>query len=293
VLVPVTAAILTGLTTGLLYGLLGFAIVALFKMTGVANFAAGSIATLGAAVALKASQTWGLSTLLAVLLAIAATAAAGVIAYWLVMRFRDDVDHLSLTVRTVGLFLLAQGLLEKWLGPGQPFAFPALLPDISLTVSGVRLASSTLLFPVVAAVCLALFGIFFRFTRTGLLMRGMASDVSTATLLGADTRRLSAAAWGLTAGLAAVVGVLAAPSQLVSSDMLTSWLLFVFAGVVIGGLTSLVGAVVGGVIVGVVQGVAYQLAGNEVALLAVFALFLLTLQVMPQGIFGRPTVERL
>ncbi len=288
-----TAAILTGLTTGLLYGLLGFAIVALFKMTGVANFAAGSIATLGAAAALKASQSWGLSTPLAVMLAIAATATAGVIAYWLVMRFRDDVDHLSLTVRTVGLFLLAQGLLEKWLGPGQPFAFPALLPDISLTVGGVRLASSTLLFPVVAAVCLALFGIFFRSTRTGLLMRGMASDVSTATLLGANTRRLSAAAWGLTAGLAAVVGVLAAPSQLVSSDMLTSWLLFVFAGVVIGGLTSLAGAVIGGVTVGVVQGVAYQLAGNEVALLAVFALFLLTLQVRPQGIFGRPAVERL
>lgn len=288
-----TAAVLTGLTTGLLYGLLGFAIVALFKMTGVANSAAGSIATLGATVALKASQTWGLSTPLAVLLAIATTAAAGVTAYWLVMRFRDDVDHLSLTVRTVGLFLLAQGLLEKWLGPGQPFAFPALLPDISLTIGGVRLASSTLLFPVVAAVCLALFGIFFRSTRTGLLMRGMASDVSTATLLGADTRRLSAAAWGLTAGLAAVVGVLAAPSQLVSSDMLTGWLLFVFAGVVIGGLTSLAGAVIGGVTVGVVQGVAYQLAGNEVALLAVFALFLLTLQVRPQGIFGRPVMERL
>ena len=288
-----TAAILTGLTTGLLYGLLGFAIVALFKMTGVANFAAGSIATLGAAAALKASQSWGLSTPLAVMLAIAATATAGVIAYWLVMRFRDDVDHLSLTVRTVGLFLLAQGLLEKWLGPGQPFAFPALLPDISLTVGGVRLASSTLLFPVVAAVCLTLFGIFFRSTRTGLLMRGMASDVSTATLLGVNTRRFSAAAWGLTAGLAAVVGVLAAPSQLVSSDMLTSWLLFVFAGVVIGGLTSLAGAVIGGVTVGVVQGVAYQLAGNEVALLAVFALFLLTLQVRPQGIFGRPAVERL
>jgi len=97
----------------------------------------------------------------------------------------------------------------------------------------------------------------------------------------------------LTAGLGAVVGVLAAPSQLVSSDMLTGWLLFVFAGVVIGGLTSLAGAVIGGVTVGVVQGVAYQLAGNEVALLAVFALFLLTLQVRPQGIFGRPVVERL
>jgi branched-chain amino acid transport system permease protein len=288
-----TSAVITGLTTGLLYGLMGFAIVVLFKMTGVANFAAGSIATFGAAVALKAAREWGLSGVTAALLAVVATAVAGVMTYWLVMRFRDDVDHLSLTVRTVGLFLLAQALLETWLGPGQPFSFPSLLPDVSTTVGGVRLASATLWFPLISAVCVGLFAVLFRATRVGLLMRGMASDASTAALLGANTRLLSAAAWGITAGLAAVVGVLAAPSRLVSSDMMTSWLLFVFAGVVIGGMTSLGGAIVGGVTVGLVQAVTYQLAGDEVALLAVFALFLLTLQIRPEGIFGRPLVERL
>jgi branched-chain amino acid transport system permease protein len=75
--------------------------------------------------------------------------------------------------------------------------------------------------------------------------------------------------------------------------MMTSWLLYVFAGVVIGGMTSLVGAIVGGLGVGLVQGVTYQLTNDEIALVAVFALFLITLQVRPQGLFGVPVGERL
>ncbi len=288
-----TSALLTGFTTGLLYGLMGFGIVTLFKTTGVANFAAGSIATLGATVALKVSEGSGVPVLVAAGIGVAATVGVGATAYWVVMRFRDDVDHLSLTVRTVGLFLLAQALLEKWLGPGQPFSFPRLLPDLSTSVAGVHISSGTVWFPLVSVVCLAGFVSFFAFTRAGLLMRGLASDARTAALLGVNTRLLSCIAWAMTAGLAAVVGILAAPSRLVSSEMMNSWLLYVFAGVVIGGLTSLGGAIVGGVTVGVVQGAAYQLASDEVALLAVFALFLVTLQLRPQGLFGQPLIERL
>ena len=288
-----TTAMLTGFTTGLLYGLMGFAIVALFKMTGVANFAAGTVATLGATIALKVAEVSGLPALVAGLAGVGASALVGAATYWTVMRFRDDVDHLSLTVRTVGVFLLGQALLEKWLGTGQPFSVPALLPELSATVGGTHVSSNTLWFPVVSALCLAGFACFFTSTRAGLLMRGLAADASTAALLGVNTRILSCAAWAMTAGLAAVVGVLAAPSRLVSSEMMNSWLLYVFAGVVIGGLTSLGGAIIGGVTVGVVQGVAYQLASDEVALLAVFALFLVTLQLRPQGLFGQPLLERL
>ncbi len=288
-----TSAILTGLTVGLLYGLMGFAIVALFKMTGVANFAAGTTATLGATLALHLSARGDLDPLAASGLAIVLTGAAGVAAYLLVMRLRDDVGHLSLTVRTVGLFLLGQALLEIWLGQGQPFVFSSVLPDISTTVAGQAIPSSTLWFPIVAVAILGLVGAVFTRTRLGLLMRGLASDADTAGLLGARTRLLAALAWGLSSGLAAVVGILAAPSRLVSSDMMTSWLLYVFAGVVIGGMTSLAGAVVGGLGVGLVQGITYQLTSDEVALLAVFALFLVTLLVRPQGLFGVPVGERL
>ncbi|GAA6527835.1 branched-chain amino acid ABC transporter permease [Intrasporangium sp. DVR] len=288
-----TSAIITGITVGLLYGLMGFAIVALFKMTGVANFAAGTTATLGATLALKLSDQANLNALAASALAILLTAGAGLMAYLLVMRVRDDVDHLSLTVRTVGLFLLGQALLEIWLGQGQPFAFGSVLPDISTTAAGLAIPSSTLWFPLVAVAVIGAFGLIFSHTRIGLLMRGLAADADTAGLLGARTRLLAAVAWSLSSGLAAVVGILAAPSRLISSDMMTSWLLYVFAGVVIGGMTSLAGAVIGGVGVGLVQGVTYQLASDEVALLAVFAVFLLTLLVRPHGLFGATVGERL
>lgn len=288
-----TSAIVTGMTVGLLYGLMGFAIVTLFKMTGVANFAAGTTATLGATIALKLINGHQVPAFAAAGIAVVVTGLIGVAAYLVVMRPGDDVDHLSLTVRTVGMFLLGQALLETWLGQGQPFAFPRILPDISTHVASTRVPSATVWFPIIGAVILAGFAALFRLTRAGLLMRGMASDASTAALLGTHKGPLTAAAWGLSSALAAVVGVLAAPSRLVSSDMMTGWLLYVFAGVVIGGLTSLTGAIVGGVGVGFVQGVTYQLASDEAALVAVFALFLVTLQLRPHGLFGVAVGERL
>lgn len=288
-----TSAMLTGLTVGLLYGLMGFAVVVLFKMTGVANFAAGTTATLGATLALKLGARADLAPPVVALLAIVLTGVAGVAAYLVVMRVRDDVDHLSLTVRTVGLFLLGQALLEVWLGQGQPFTFRTVLPDLSTNIAGLAVPSSTVWFPLVAVAVLGLFGALLSRTRAGLLLRGLAADAETAALLGARTRVLAATAWGLSSVLAALVGILAAPSRLVSSDMMTGWLLYVFAGVVIGGITSLSGAIVGGLGVGLVQGVTYQLSSDEVALVAVFALFLVTLLLRPQGLFGVPVGERL
>ena len=75
--------------------------------------------------------------------------------------------------------------------------------------------------------------------------------------------------------------------------MMDESLLYVFAAVVIGGLTSLGGAFVGGVTVGVVQGFVHYYGNADLSLLAVFGLFLLTLLVRPHGLFGEPVLERL
>ena len=92
---------------------------------------------------------------------------------------------------------------------------------------------------------------------------------------------------------AGLVGVLTAPTALLSSDMMDNSLLYVFAAVVIGGLTSFAGAFLGGVSVGVVQAVAYPYGGADVALLAVFALLLTVLIVRPYGVLGSRVAERL
>lgn len=283
----------TGMVTGLLYGMLGFAIVVLFKMTGIPNFAAGSLATLGAVAVYELTVHHHVNLWFAIVIGVVLTAITGAVVYVLVMRYRDDAGVPNLTVRTLGLYLLLFALTDKYLGEGQPFTFPQLFPLRAVSLGPLKVPMSGLGALAIAAALTAAIGCLFRFSRAGLLLRGVAADRETARLLGANVRRLEAASWALTTALAAVVGILAAPTNLVSSNMMDESLLYVFAAVVIGGLTSLGGAFVGGITVGVVQGFVHYYGNADLSLLAVFGLFLLTLLVRPNGLFGEPALERL
>ncbi len=283
----------TGIVTGLVYGMLGFAIVVLFKMTGIPNFAAGSLATLGAVAVYELAVRQHVNLVIAVVLGLAFLGVTGAAVYMVVMRYRDDAGVQNLTVRTLGLYLLLFALTDKALGEGQPFTFPQLFPVRAVSFGSMRVPLAGIGVLAIAAVLTAGFVCLFKFSRVGLLLRGMADDRETARLLGANVRRLSAASWALTTVLAAVVGILAAPSSLVSADMMDESLLYVFAAVVIGGLTSLGGAFVGGVTVGVVQGFVHYYGNADLSLLAVFGLFLFVLLVRPHGLFGEPASERL
>ncbi len=286
-------AIITGAISGLLYGLLGFAIVLLYKMTGIANFAAGSLATLGA-VAVYELTRHGVGLAVAIVAALVLLSAVGAVVYLVVMRPHDTAGPLNLTVRTLGLYLLAGAAIDKGLGQGQPFTAPQVFPARQAALGPLHVPVAGLGILAVAALLAAVFAAWFRFSRTGLLLRAVASDRATARLLGARVRRLEVMSWAVTTALAAGVGILTAPSHLLSAQMMDDQLLFVFAAVVIGGLTSLSGAFAGGVAVGLVQGLVYYASGSaDLALLAVFGLFLSTLLVRPHGLWGEAVSERL
>lgn len=284
--------VIAGATSGLLYGLLGFAVVVLFKMTGVPNFAEGSLATVGTYFAYVFAVRLHLNLATAITLGLVFSAVVGLAIYLLVMRHRDDAGPLNLTVRTLGLYLLLLAIVNNQLGQGQPFSVPNIFPVRQVELGPVGVPAATIGILAVAVVLTALFMTFFRYSKAGLLLRGMAADRETALLLGTNVRRLTAASWALTTVLAAVVGILTAPTTLLSADMMDNSLLYVFAAVIIGGLTSVGGAFVGGLTVGVVQGVVYSYSGADLALLAVFALFLGMLLLRPHGLFGERVVER-
>jgi branched-chain amino acid transport system permease protein len=100
-------------------------------------------------------------------------------------------------------------------------------------------------------------------------------------------------AWMIAAVISVLVGVLLAPTALLSRDMMEPYMLLAFTAVVIGGLTSLYGVFVGGIIVGVVNNLMSLYFSSDAAVLAVFVLLLLVLGFRPQGIFGDREIERL
>ncbi len=289
------AGVISGVAVGALYGLLGFAIVMLFKSTGVANFAQGAIGTFAAFVVYELCVQAGLDKWIALAIGIPVAALTGIVLYLLALRPNDDADRLNLTIRTLGVSLLVVAIINEEWSAGQPFTFPSVLSGrAAFTLADTAVSWLTIGTVVIAAVLAAGFVWFFRRTNLGLMFLGLADRGDIAALLGVRTRRLTAIAWGIAALLSLVAAVLVAPRSLLSSDMMDFYLLYAFTSAVIGGLSSLWGGFVGGAVVGILSSLVTIYANPDVATISVFGLLLLVLLVRPSGIFGdRSLVERL
>jgi branched-chain amino acid transport system permease protein len=144
-------------------------------------------------------------------------------------------------------------------------------------------------------VMLILLFLFFRYTRIGLAMRAAAANPESARLVGIRVGWMLALGWGMAALIGAVAGMLIAPVVFLEPNMMSSILLYGFAGAVVGGLTSPGGAVFGGVLVGIIENLAgtfIPYIGRELKLSIALALIVFVLTVKPSGLFGRSIVHR-
>jgi len=288
------SAVISGIASGVLLALLGFGVVLLYKATGVANFAQGALATLGAFICYKAGTALGLPLAVNIVLAVAATMLLGALFYWLILRPKDDAGRLNLVIRTLGLQMLVLAVIEYLWAAGQPFPFPKIFdPGAAFALGSAAVSWDSVAIIGIAVVLGMLAYLVFRYTDIGLMFVAMSEKAEIVQMLGIRTRRLTLIAWMATAAIATVVGILLAPQALLSSDMMEPYLLLAFTAVVIGGLTSLSGVWVGGIVVGIVNNVVSLYGTSDLATFVIFALLLAVLSFRPQGLFGHPEIERL
>jgi branched-chain amino acid transport system permease protein len=276
---------------GALYGLLAFANVVLFKATGTVNFATGIMATLCAFIAWRFTSNHELGTIPAVALAIAGSVALGGIVY-AVVGARNARNPTALLVRTLAVDLVLVALINRFYAIGQPYEFPSLLSSGGVTVGGTLISYATFEVIGICIVLTALFMVFFRYTRAGLLTRAMADNRDVATLLGVPTRRLAALAWAIASVIGAVVALVSANQLLLSTNMLDDFVLYAFTGAIIFGLTSLSGAIIGGIAIGVITNVVATYQSADWSLIVIFCALIAVLIVRPQGLLGHAAVRR-
>lgn len=287
------SAVLSGLSIGLLYGLLGFSIVVLYRATGVVSFAQSSLAMFTTFVVFLLATRLGLPILAAVALGSLVALALGLVIYAVTVRPNDGAGTLNLILRTFAIYILLFEVANTFWGVGQPFKFPRIFPDRSLSFFGMVLPVHSLGVLAVVVVLAVAFWFFFMRTRRGLFLRAIADRPEVARLLGVRTRSMTALAWVLAVEVCLVVGVLTAPQTLLSTGMMDSFMLFAFAGALLGGLRSWIGCFVGGAIIGVVTNLTTVYASSEVAVVVAFLLLLAGLIFKPEGLFGKPVLERL
>lgn len=284
--------VLSGVAVGMLYGLMSFAMVVLFKTTATVNFAQGMMGTAAVFVALTVMVDFGASLVVAVVMGLLFSTVLGVVTFYAVIRPKPRADKTNVIIRTLALSLVLAAFIDRLKGVGQPFQFPQLVTSGSVGILGVRIDYSLMETVAVVAILLGGFSLFFRFSGAGLLLRAVAESRETVRLLGVRSDRLCAIAWGISSFLAAIVSLLAANHAYVSTFMLEGYLLYAFTAAIAFGLTSLTGAVIGGVSAGIVSNVVATYFGPDAANLVIFVALITVLVIRPQGVFGERSVHR-
>ena len=263
----------------------------LYQASRVVNFAHGDIITCGGYVALWAITTLHVPALLGYLVAIVALVVLGLVLERVAYAPLRSRPHVVVLIATLAAALVLRAILSLWQG-NTPMRLPVLIPGFSIDVLGVTVNGQRVVLIGVAAVVLA--GIAFVLHRTGFgrRLRAVANDPQAAELSGINTRRVSAIAWGISGGLAALAGVLLAPLTVLSLTFGFTVMLGAFAAAVIGGFGSLRGVVVGALLVGFlgqfVGGYVFKDYASTLPFIAMLAL----LALRPSGLFATST-ERL
>ena len=301
--------LLGGLMAGMLYSLVALGFVLIFKASGVFNFAQGAM-VLFAALAMARFAEWipqwtGIDN--KIMANVAAFAIAAVIMFvvaWvierLVLRHLVNQEGATLLMATLGITYFLDGLGQTIFGsdiykidigmPKEP-----IMAFESMFQGGILINKEDLIAAVIAAALVALLTLFFQKTSTGRALRAVADDHQAAQSIGIPLNRIWVIVWCV-AGIVALVAGMIWGSKLGVQFSLTTVALRALPVVILGGLTSVPGAIVGGLIIGVGEKLSEvylgPYVGGGIEIWFAYVLALVFLLFRPQGLFGEKIIDR-
>ncbi|MEO9189697.1 MAG: branched-chain amino acid ABC transporter permease [Acetobacteraceae bacterium] len=282
--------VISGLASGSIYAAVALALVMIYQATHHVNFAQGEMATLSTYICLTLINAgvpyWG-----AFVITVIVSFVMGAVVERVLIRPVNNAPILTVVGVFIGLLLVINAM-DGWIfdyiikpfpspfGGGQPM-LDGFISSHELGETGVTL------------IVLLLVYLFFRHTTLGLAMRAAAFNPTSARLCGVRVNRMLALGWGLAAAIGAVAGMMVAPIVFLDPNMMFGILIYAFAGALLGGIDSPLGAVIGGFIVGVLENVfgAY-IVGTELKLTVALIIIVAVLLIKPAGLLGRPVQSR-
>lgn len=283
--------IITGIASGILYGLMALAFTFLFRTAGIPNLAIGATGTFVALLALKIYAPLGLPYWVGVVIAMLIGVVMGALSELLVFRRLRGSDPLVFLVATIGINLLLFGIAQYLWAEHEPYHFPgSYSPSGTVFVNGLS-PQSVAVFAATTLV-LAMLGALLYRSQMGREIRAVAEDANAAHAIGLNVKRAHLIVWMLAAAIIGLAAVLFAPLLLLDTNVLNLVMYKAMGAAVLGGLGSLVGAVVGGVLLGLIENmvVPYAPSARDAA---AFVVILVVLLVRPQGLFGRAQIKKI
>ena len=288
-----TAALISGLGLGSMYGLMALGFYVTYAVSGTVNFAQGSSMMLGAVLSYTLSVTLGWPVGAAIVLALGGCALWGLVVELLAVRPFVQRGSDAWLMATVALGMVLDNTVLFTFGK-EPRNQPSALAESPLQIGEVGLGvyPLQLLIPVIGLALAAALHTLSRRTRWGTALLAVVQNRAAARLMGIPIRRAVALAFALSAVFAGVAGVLIAPLYNVNADMGTLFGLKAFAVAMLGGITSAWGVMLAGLLFGVVEALITSTLGSGYTQILSFALVIAALAWRPNGLFGRAEVKK-
>ena len=285
--------LLGGIASGLLYSLVALGFVLIFKASGVFNFAQG-VMVLFSALTLVGLLERGVPAPIALALTVAVMVALAFAIERLVLRPLVNQEHIILFMATIGLNFFLEGLGEMVWGANVK-KLDVGIPDESFKMAGILVNKLEMTAAATAAVLVAVLAVFFQKTRIGRALRAVADDHEAALSIGIPLRTIWVVVWSVAGVVAIAAGIMwGAKSGVQFSLSLIA--LKALPVLILGGFTSVPGAIVGGLIIGIGEklGEVYwgPLVGGAIENWFAYVVALVFLLFRPQGLFGERIIER-
>jgi len=282
-----------GVAAGLMYSLVALGFVLIFKASGVFNFAQG-VMVLFAALTLVGLIERGVPVFLALVLTVVAMVALAFAIEGLVLHHLINQEHIILFMATIGLTYFLEGFGEMLWGSNVK-KLDVGIPDRSFMMAGIQMNELELSAAATAAILVVVLGVFFHGTRIGRALRAVADDHEAALSIGIPLKTIWVIVWSVAGIVAIVAGIMwGAKSGVQFSLSLIA--LKALPVLILGGFTSVPGAIAGGLIIGVGEKIAEvywgPLVGGAIENWFAYMLALVFLLFRPQGLFGEKIIER-
>jgi branched-subunit amino acid ABC-type transport system permease component len=244
-----------GITTGSLYGLAGLGLVLTYRTSGIFNFAHGALAATSAYLFFTLHFSWGWPWPLATVVTVGVFGVVAGVVLERLARGLAETRQATIVVATVGILLLAQGLLFQAYGVSRR-TFPDFLPGTTaLRISGVAVSWAQVITVAIGTLSFIALFFFLRASRLGVAMRGVVAAPDLLGLTGVNPVRVRVASWIIGASFAALTGILIAPGLGLDAALLSALVVQAFGAVAIGRFSSLPLTYLGGLMVGVLASV--------------------------------------
>ncbi len=283
--------VVSGVATGSTYALMGLAMVIIYKTSEVPNFAQGEMALATSYFAMMLLTTLNMSVYLAFLLSFIFAAFLGAFLEFAVLRRAKEPNVLGMIVITIGIEMILLGLVSWKFGADQKtMPFPIgpydgfIFGDIYISKLDVLTLAAALFFMI-------LLFLFFKFSKLGLAMKATQQNITAAQIVGIRTNRIMMVTWGISSLVGATAGLLISPT-IMQPFMMWDPLLKGFAAAVLGGMTSLPGAVIAAYMLGIIENLFGGYISIEFKTVVAFVIIVLVLCIKPSGLFARHYVKK-